>query len=112
MYDDVRGVISGRVQSPEGVVDSQRQPGEGDVVPGERRRDHPAQVRGTQPAVLHVLGEVQTIVPVDEVVAEGYGEHDRSGCGEAERYEDDCAPGWHEDPTGRRHGGVENPAMA
>ena len=73
--------------APQGVVESERQPGHGDPVPHENRGEHPPQLIQSEATVAAILDEVDLVVPVDELVPQRGREH-----GEREQAEPDGDP--------------------
>ena len=62
MQQEIRQVVPERIELPDPVVEEERKPGQGHVMP-LRRREHPLQVARRKMRVSH---EVFVVVPVDE----------------------------------------------
>ncbi len=101
--DQVRQVVPPGVHPTEGVVDSEAQPRQRDVVAHERRGEHPLDLRPAQAPEVRVGHEVDRVIPVEELPAQRGKEHD-AGDEEDERGQEQAGPA---EP---RHGRGDGPA--
>jgi len=75
---DVRQVIAERIHSPDGVVEAEAEPRDGNPVAHDGAREGPADLLPAEAAIEGIVQEVAVVVPEDEAVLQR-GREDRDG---------------------------------
>src|SRR3989442_6731376 len=71
VQQNVREMVAGRIHSPEEIIETQRHPGNGNVVAEEEGRPHPSQVSPAQSSEVRIRGEIHQVIPVHEFILQG-----------------------------------------
>src|SRR5262249_34990902 len=77
---DVGEVVAARVHAPDEIVEGEGQPGDRNVVPEVDAAEHPADLGGTQTAIVDVVDEIALVVPDEAVVQGGREGRHRQDC--------------------------------
>src|SRR5262245_57952272 len=71
MEQDCRQVVAAGIHTPQHVVQSQSEPGDGYVVSEVGGREHPTKILPAESTVMRIHQKVGDVIPVEEVAPKG-----------------------------------------